>query len=206
MTPSPKKGSRKLFFSMGEVSEMFDVNPSLIRFWEKRFPILKPRKNNKGNRLFTPEDIENLKLIYHLVREKRMTLEGAEKYIRDNKASIRDNKNSLKREVQVVEHLQRIRATLLEIKAELGDQTNETQIVLTGIDQPDFPDPSEAADLRESEPPLAETADPQPDVPVEGYEVSVSEDFSFPAAESPAETPAPAPVSEKPRYIEPTLF
>ena len=64
----PKKPSRKMFFSMGEVSEMFDVNPSLIRFWEKRFDVLKPHKNAKGNRMFTPEDVENLKLIYHLVK------------------------------------------------------------------------------------------------------------------------------------------
>ena len=59
--------AKKLFYSMGEVSEMFDVNPSLIRFWEQKFDILKPDKNKKGNRLFTPKDVEILKLIYHLV-------------------------------------------------------------------------------------------------------------------------------------------
>ena len=58
--------AKKLFYSMGEVSEMFDVNPSLIRFWEQKFDILKPDKNKKGNRLFTPKDVENLKLIYYL--------------------------------------------------------------------------------------------------------------------------------------------
>ena len=66
MTTSERK-SRKIYYTMGEVSEMFDVNPSLIRFWEQKFDILKPDKNKKGNRLFTPKDVENLKLIYHLM-------------------------------------------------------------------------------------------------------------------------------------------
>ena len=65
MTTSERK-SRKIYYTMGEVSEMFDVNPSLIRFWEQKFDILKPDKNKKGNRLFTPKDVENLKLIYYL--------------------------------------------------------------------------------------------------------------------------------------------
>ena len=69
MTTSERK-SRKIYYTMGEVSEMFDVNPSLIRFWEQKFDILKPDKNKKGNRLFTPKDVENLKLIYHLVMQE----------------------------------------------------------------------------------------------------------------------------------------
>ena len=69
MTTSERK-SRKIYYTMGEVSEMFDVNPSLIRFWEQKFDILKPDKNKKGNRLFTPKDVENLKLIYHLVKDR----------------------------------------------------------------------------------------------------------------------------------------
>lgn len=64
---------------------MFDVNPSLIRFWEQKFDILKPDKNKKGNRLFTPKDVENLKLIYHLVKENGMTLAGAAKRLRQNR-------------------------------------------------------------------------------------------------------------------------
>ena len=67
----------KLLYSMGEVTEMFDVNASLIRYWESKFDCIKPHKNKKGNRMFTPADVENLKLIYHLVKEKGMTLEGA---------------------------------------------------------------------------------------------------------------------------------
>ena len=83
--PYKEKKFEKLFYSIGEVSEMLGVNPSLIRFWEKHFPIIKPQKNKKGNRLFTVKDIENLKLIYHLVKEKGMTLEGAQKRLKDNK-------------------------------------------------------------------------------------------------------------------------
>ena len=74
-----EKSSTKLLYTMGEVAEMFDVNPSLLRYWEKNFSILKPQKNKKGNRLFTAKDIENLKIIYHLVRERGMTIEGAKR-------------------------------------------------------------------------------------------------------------------------------
>lgn len=69
----------KIFYSISEVSEMLQVNPSLLRFWEKEFDTLKPRKNKKGNRLFTKEDIEQIKLIHHLVKEKGMTIQGARK-------------------------------------------------------------------------------------------------------------------------------
>ena len=70
---------KKLYYSMGEVAEMFDVNHSLIRYWESKFDCLRPHKNQKGNRMFTPADIEKLKQIYHLVKEQGMTLEGARK-------------------------------------------------------------------------------------------------------------------------------
>lgn len=71
--------SAKLYYSIGEVSKMFDVNTSLIRFWEKEFSILKPKKNAKGNRLFTQKDVDNLHIIYNLVKERGFTLEGAKK-------------------------------------------------------------------------------------------------------------------------------
>lgn len=173
-----KKPSRKMFFSMGEVSEMFDVNPSLIRFWEKRFDVLKPRKNAKGNRLFTPEDVENLKLIYHLVKEKGMTLAGAEKYIKDNK-------NVLRRDVQILEHLGRIRAALLEIKAELGSESNDTQIVVRTAALADA--------VNEA---LPESGEEGP--------VTVEEALEQHRAEEEARTAQPG--EDKPRYIEPTLF
>ena len=106
----------KLLYSMGEVTEMFDVNASLIRYWESKFNCIKPHKNKKGNRLFTPSDVENLKLIYHLVKEKGMTLEGA------NMAMKRRGK-SVQRDVSILERLQHIRAMLLEVRESLGDNT-----------------------------------------------------------------------------------
>jgi DNA-binding transcriptional MerR regulator len=106
----------KLLYSMGEVTEMFDVNASLIRYWESKFDCIKPHKNKKGNRMFTPSDVENLKLIYHLVKEKGMTLEGA------NMAMKRRGK-SVQRDVSILERLQHIRAMLMEVKESLGDNT-----------------------------------------------------------------------------------
>jgi len=75
----------KRYYSIGEVAKAFEVNTSLIRFWEKEFDVLKPRKNAKGNRMFTPEDIKNLQLIYHLVKEKGYTLDGAKEYLKQAK-------------------------------------------------------------------------------------------------------------------------
>ena len=74
----------KRYYKIGEVAKAFDVNTSLIRFWENEFEILKPKKNKKGNRLFTPEDLENLKMIYFLVKEKGFTLEGAKNKLKEN--------------------------------------------------------------------------------------------------------------------------
>ena len=106
--------AKKLFYSMGEVSEMFDVNASLIRFWESKFDVLRPKKNKKGNRLFTPADIENLKLIYHLVKERGMTLEGARRCLKQNKTTI-------SRDAELLERLQRGRAMLEAGRVELRD-------------------------------------------------------------------------------------
>lgn len=75
----------KRYYSIGEVARAFGVNNSLIRFWEKEFDVLKPRKNAKGNRMFAPDDIKNLQLIYHLVKEKGYTLDGAKEYLKKAK-------------------------------------------------------------------------------------------------------------------------
>lgn len=99
----------KLYYTIGEVAKMFNVNTSLIRFWEKEFDIIKPHKNKKGNRLFTPQDVDNFHLIYHLVKEKGMTLKGANKKLKENKEDTLEN-------FEIVKRLQDIRATLLEIK------------------------------------------------------------------------------------------
>lgn len=74
----------KMFYTIGEAAEMFQVNVSLIRYWENEFKILKPKRNKKGNRLFTPKDIDHLHLIYHLVKECGMTLDGAKKRLDTN--------------------------------------------------------------------------------------------------------------------------
>jgi DNA-binding transcriptional MerR regulator len=108
------KGNRieKVYYSMGEVAALFDVNASLIRFWEKEFDVLKPQKNKKGNRLFTRQDIDNLRIIYHLVKERGYTLQGAREKLKQNKEDVLKN-------VEIIESLQDIRAFLLEIKEEL---------------------------------------------------------------------------------------
>ncbi len=91
---------------------MFNVNASLIRYWESEFDIIKPQKNKKGNRLFTPKDIENFHLIWHLVKERGMTLSGAKKKIKDNKAETEHN-------FEVVKRLTKVKDLLIEIKKEL---------------------------------------------------------------------------------------
>lgn len=107
---------------MGEVAEMFDLNITTIRFWESRFPILKPHRNKKGNRLFTSKDIENLKIIYNLVKERGMTIEGAN-------MALKDNRDELLRKSEIIERLQDVRSMLLEIRQELGfEEGNDIEV------------------------------------------------------------------------------
>ena len=107
--------AEKLFYSMGEVAEMFDVNASLIRHWESQFSVIRPKRNKKGNRLFSPQDVENLKLIYHLVKERGMTLEGAKKALKQKPAA----EGGVQRDAELMERLQRIRALLVEVREDL---------------------------------------------------------------------------------------
>jgi len=102
----------KLYYPIGEVAEMFNVNTSLIRFWEKEFDIIKPKKNRKGNRLFTKDDVDNFYLIFHLVKERGYTLEGAKKKLKDNRSGAETN-------VEVVKALTKVRDFLTELKKEL---------------------------------------------------------------------------------------
>lgn len=102
----------KRYYKIGEVAKAFDVNTSLIRFWENEFDVLKPKKNKKGNRLFTPEDLENLKLIYFLVKEKGFTLDGAKKKLKENPDEIVSNH-------KIIMRLESIKNELLEIKNQL---------------------------------------------------------------------------------------
>ncbi len=99
----------KIYYSIGEVAELFEVNASLIRFWEKEFDVLKPMKNKKGNRLFTQKDLDNLRIIYHLVKERGFTLQGA-------KDKLKENKEDVVNKVAAIDSLNRIKGFLLEIK------------------------------------------------------------------------------------------
>ena len=109
-----EKKVEKLFYSIGEVATMFDVNTSLIRFWEKEFDIIKPQKNKKGNRLFTQKDIDNFHLIFHYVKERGMTLKGA-------KAKLKENKEETTHDFEIIKNLKSIRNMLEEIKNNLED-------------------------------------------------------------------------------------
>ena len=102
----------KLYYSMGEVSKMFDINASTIRYWEKHFKHLKPKKNKKGNRQFTNKDISDLKLIYHLLKERGLTIKGAQSKIKENKDDVVDN-------TAIVDRLQKIHQMLSEMKDDL---------------------------------------------------------------------------------------
>ncbi len=110
--PYKEKKVEKLYYTIGEVANMFGVNTSLIRFWEKNFAVIKPKKNKKGNRLFTKADINNFKMIYHLVKEQRLTLEGARKKLSENKEDTVNN-------FEAIESLKRIREMLLEVREAL---------------------------------------------------------------------------------------
>ncbi len=112
--------SEKLFYTMGEVTEMFDVNSSLLRYWESRFKQLQPKRNNKGNRLYRPEDVKFIKLLYHLLKERGMTIEGARKSLQERSA------DELSRESELFERLQYIRQLLVEVRETLMDDPDKT--------------------------------------------------------------------------------
>tara|TARA_B100000767_G_scaffold203598_1_gene190477 strand:+ start:966 stop:1295 length:330 start_codon:yes stop_codon:yes gene_type:complete len=102
----------KMYYKIGEVAKAFDVNASLIRFWEKEFDIIQPKKNKKGDRMFTPEDIANFQLIYHLVKEKGFTLDGA-------KQKLKKEPDATKKIHDVVRKLEAVKAELIKIRNEL---------------------------------------------------------------------------------------
>ncbi|HOY32058.1 MAG TPA: MerR family transcriptional regulator [Bacteroidales bacterium] len=110
--PFKEKPTEKIYYTIGEVAKMFNVNTSLIRFWEKEFDIIQPFRNKKGNRLFTKADVANFHIIYHLVKERGFTLQGAKDKIKDNKADTINNS-------EVVASLKKIRDFLIELKEEL---------------------------------------------------------------------------------------
>lgn len=110
--PLKKHPVQKMFYTIGEVANMFEVNTSLIRYWEKEFDILKPKKNKKGNRLFTQQDLENLKIIHHLVKERGFTLDGAKKKMKENKEDVINER-------EIIDHLLQVKSFLLDLKKSL---------------------------------------------------------------------------------------
>ncbi|QCK14873.1 MerR family transcriptional regulator [Mangrovivirga cuniculi] len=110
--PYKEKEIEKKYFSIGEVAEIINVAPSLIRFWESEFDVIKPKKNKKGNRIFTRKDIESIKMIYHLVKEKGYTLQGA-------KDALKNNNQDVVSRLEVIGKLKDIRSFLTELKRKL---------------------------------------------------------------------------------------
>ena len=111
--PYKEKVIEKKYFSIGEVAEMLNVATSLIRFWESEFDIIKPKKNRKGNRQFTRDDIDSVKMIYHLVKEKGYTLQGA-------KDLLKNGNDTLKEKVEIIDRLKKVRDFLVEIRAKFA--------------------------------------------------------------------------------------
>ncbi|QOI98902.1 MAG: MerR family transcriptional regulator [Flammeovirgaceae bacterium] len=107
-----EKEIEKLYYSIGEVAEIFNVAPSLIRFWESEFDIIKPKKNRKGNRQFTKEDIDSVRTIYHLVKEKGFTLQGAKEMLRNNEFDVKDK-------LELIDSLKTVRKFLVEVRDRL---------------------------------------------------------------------------------------
>lgn len=135
----------KIYYSMGEVAEMFDVNQSLIRHWESKFDCLRPHKNKRGNRMFSADDVEKLKQIYHLVKERGMTLEGARKVMRGASGK------ELARETELLERLQRIRSALVEVREELKAGDDEQIVGSVGAESRDAEEVV-AAEVAQEEP------------------------------------------------------
>ena len=192
----------KLYYSIGEVCEIFGVKPSLIRHWENEVRILRPSRNSKGNRMYTPKDVDNIKLIYHLVKEKGMTLAGADK-------RLRQNPDGIMREAEVVEHLQHIRSMLVELRTSLGDDEN----VVAEFDDTtdDYAIEETIAAQREVDTMIEELV--AESLAEEDIEEEVLEEVAEPEPEEivevaepkPAPEPEPTP-EQKPRFVEVAMF
>ncbi len=112
--PYKKPEIKKLYYTIGEVAEIFDVNTSLIRFWEKEFEIIKPKKNKKGNRLFTEKDVDNFFIIYHLVKERGFTLQGA-------KDKLKENPDDTINQIEIVKSLENVKSFLLDLRKDIKE-------------------------------------------------------------------------------------
>jgi len=124
--PYKKPNIEKIHYSIGEVAQMFGIASSVLRYWEKEFKIIKPFKNAKGNRYFTPKDIDNIKLIYHLLKEKGLTIDGAKLYIYNkNETEIDKTTQILSKLTQIKEELLTIKKNLKEISSQLNNLNHE---------------------------------------------------------------------------------
>ena len=113
--PYKEREIEKKYYTIGEVAEELGVATSLIRFWEGEFDIIKPKKNRKGNRQFTKEDIRHVKLIYHLVKEKGFTLQGAREFIKSDVDAAMDK-------MEIIESLKKLRGFLVDVRDQLNHQ------------------------------------------------------------------------------------
>ncbi len=181
---------------MGEVAEMMDVTPTTVRFWEKKIDILTPQKNARGKRMFSPEDVQLLKTIYHLVKERGMTLAGAHKYLKANRKTI-------ERDMQIAERLQSIRALLVEVRNELGEDgivvENAVTEDITGSNEPLIEVVSEIGEE------AAEVAAESEEIAVEVAADVAEIEQEIHAETEPEIEPQTGPET-KPLYIEQTLF
>ncbi len=187
--------SEKLYYTMGEVTEMFDVNPSLLRYWESRFKQLQPKRNNKGNRLYRPEDVEFIKLLYHLLKERGMTIEGARKSLQERSA------DELSREAELFERLQYIRQLLVEVRETLMDDPDKTM----AEEEAEAENESESEN-RSGNRAAENTSEPQPsaDAPAEEAPLGL---IVEPEKPLPAPVPKPEPepdYASMPALIRPT--
>lgn len=161
----------KFYYSMGEVTEMFDLEPSVIRYWCKQFTCLNPKRNAKGNRMFTAQDIERLKRIYHLLKEKKMTIEGAQKAMRKRNV-VAEGEDT---DVALLERLQNLRSLLVDMRNSIGE---EDAIVENSVEEPvvetevaeveEIAEVAQVAEVAEvvaaAEPVLETIVEPEPEV------------------------------------------
>ncbi len=110
--PYQEKEVNKLYYTIGQVAQMFEVNTSMIRFYEKEFDILQPKLNAKGNRLFKPEDVENLKIIFDLIKNRGYTLQGAKEFLKNNSEGAKEN-------LRVIASLEKMKTFMLDLVREM---------------------------------------------------------------------------------------
>ena len=114
--PYKEKEIEKQYYTIGEVAAIFDVAPSLIRFWETEFDQLKPKKNKKGNRQYTAKDIEELRSVYHLVKERGFTIQGAKEVMKNKSVQTKDK-------IEIINSLEKVRSFLVGIKEQLNTKS-----------------------------------------------------------------------------------